>query len=486
MTDLIEAPGASTAQTTSVFEAAPPSDGDRPLEWAPSEPAEKKHRTGLWVGIGIGALILAGAAASTILIAPGTTIAGIPVGGLTPGAAADVVGSRLANVEITLTDVAGEPTLSGADLGASLDARALADEAFTAHPMWNLGAWLPEPIAGDISLDTAAAHSTLRALVPTSYQDAVDAGVVFDAPTGTYVTTAAEPGTAVDLDGLKSAVTTALADGESGLSFSAAPKEAPATVSDKDAATTAATMNTMLSTVGFYVGAERTVPIEPAVAATFFSIVDEEGKLNITADQTAIQSVVDTLPALVNRAPVNAESIINASGDVLKELTVGVNGRTLGDTSTVASDFAQQLEAGNAVQPLEVTEVPFATATLMREIDINLANQSVSVLENGVVVDSWYVSAGAGANATHTGSFEIGWKTSSQNMGNRDLTKAPNYFQPDVKWVMYFNGDEALHGVYWHSNWGTAMSHGCVGMPEDRAQWLYNWAPEGVNVYVHY
>jgi lipoprotein-anchoring transpeptidase ErfK/SrfK len=51
---------------------------------------------------------------------------------------------------------------------------------------------------------------------------------------------------------------------------------------------------------------------------------------------------------------------------------------------------------------------------------------------------------------------------------------------------MYFNGDEALHGVYWHSNWGTPMSHGCVGMPIDGAQWLYNWSPEGVNVHVHY
>ena len=91
MTDLIEAPGADTAPTTTVTSTLPPNDGDRPVEWAPREPAPKKRRVGLWVGIGVGALVLAGAAASTILIAPGTTIAGIPVGGLTPGAAAEVV-----------------------------------------------------------------------------------------------------------------------------------------------------------------------------------------------------------------------------------------------------------------------------------------------------------------------------------------------------------------------------------------------------------
>lgn len=482
MTGLIEAPDTNTAQTAVIA----PVDGERSVEWAPREPAPKKRRVGLWVGIAVGALAIGGAAASTILIAPGTTIAGIPVGGLTPGAAADIVTSHLANTEITLTGAGGDQVITGADLGASIDARALADEAFASHPMWNVGEWIPEPITGAITLDTDLAHDTLREMIPASYQDAIDATVAFDADTATYLTTPAVSGTGVDLDGLTSAVTAALADGQGALTYSGDPAEAPAPVSDEEATEVAAQLNTMLATIGFYIGDERTVPVAPAVAATWLEVIDQEGELSIAADETAIQTTVDALPAAVDRAPVDAESITNAGGDVLEELTVGVTGRTLGDTSSVASDFAEQLEGGNAIQPLEVNEVPFASTTLAREIDINLANQTVSAIENGVVVDSWSVSSGAGEFATHTGSFQVGWKTSSQNMGNRDLTQAPNYFQPDVKWVMYFNGDEALHGVYWHSNWGTPMSHGCVGMPEYAAQWLYNWAPEGVNVYVHY
>lgn len=485
MTDLIAAPG-SDAQTTAVTETVPPNHGDRAVEWAPREPAPKKHRTALWVGIGVGALLVAAGAASTILIAPGTSIAGIPVGGLTPGAAADVVNSRLADVQITLTDVDGDPTVTGAELGATLDAKTLADQAFADHPMWNLGAWLPEPISGDIVLDPVTAHETLRDLVPSSYEDAVDAGVVFDAATATYTTTPAVPGTGIDLADLTGAVTSALADGDHALSYSGAPADAPAAVTDDDAGSIAEQLNTMLTTMGFYVGDERTVPIDPAVAATWIEVVDDDGELRITADEAAIQATVDALPAAVNRAPVDAETIVNASGTVLDALTEGVNGRTLGDTGTLAADFAEKLEAGEAVQPLEVTEVPFVNTTLKREIDINLATQTVTAYENDVAVNSWSVSSGAGEFATHTGSFQIGWKTSSQNMGNRDLTQPPNYFQPDVPWVMYFNGDEALHGVYWHSNWGTPMSHGCVGMPIDAAKWLYNWSPEGVNVYVHY
>ncbi|GAB3630839.1 L,D-transpeptidase [Microbacterium shaanxiense] len=482
VTGLIEAPDANTAQTAVVASV----DGERSVEWAPREPAPKKRRVGLWVGITVGALALGAAAASTILIAPGTTIAGVPVGGLTPGAAADVVTAHLANTEITLTGAGDDQIVTGADLGASIDARALADEAFASHPMWNVGAWMPEPIAGDITLDTDLAHDTLREMIPASYTDAVNAAVSFDAASAKYVTTPAVPGTGVDLDGLTTALTAALADGDTALAYSGDPTEAPAPVTDADATGLTEQLNTMLATIGFYVGEERTVPIAPATAATWIEIVEQNGELSVVADEAAIQSAVDTLPAAVNRAPVDAESIVNAGGDVLEELTVGVTGRTLGDTGALASDFAEKLEGGEAIQPIEVTEVPFASTTLVREIDVNLSNQTVSAIENGVVVDSWSVSSGAGEFATHTGSFQVGWKTSSQNMGNRDLTQAPNYFQPDVPWVMYFNGDEALHGVYWHSNWGTPMSHGCVGMPVSAAQWLYNWSPEGVNVYVHY
>lgn len=486
MTDLLAAPGADSAPTEPVAETPPPGDTGRPLEWAPREPAPKKHRTGLWVGVGVGALVLAAGAASMILIAPGTTIAGIPVGGLTPGAAAEVVNDRLADLQINLTDADGDVAVTGADLGASMDATALADEAFAAHPMWNLGSWMSEPIAGDLALDPEVAHEALRDLVPASYEDAVDAAVVFDAKASAYSTTAAVPGTGIDLDALTSAMTAALADGEHALDFSAAPAEAPAAVSDEDATGVAEQLNAMLGKIGFYVGDERTVPVKPEVAAKWLDVVDEDGELRIVADEDAIQKTVDGLPELVDRAAVDAKTIVNEGGTILQELTAGVVGRTLGDTSSVASDFAQQLEAGNAVQPLEVSEVPFENTTLKRVIDVNLATQTVSAYENDTLVDSWLVSSGAGEFATHTGSFQVGWKTSSQNMGNRDLTQAPNYFQPDVKWVMYFNGDEALHGVYWHSNWGTPMSHGCVGMPEGKAQWLFDWAPEGVNVNVHY
>ncbi|MGY1552989.1 L,D-transpeptidase family protein [Microbacterium sp. A588] len=487
MTDLAATPGADTAQTTVVTPAPPPPGGSGPsVEWAPHEPAPKKRRVGLWVGIGAGALLVAAGVASVFLIAPGTTIAGVPVGGLTPGGATDAVNSRLANLEITLTDVADEQVITGAELGAAIDAGPLAEEAFAAHPMWKLGEWMPEPLTGTISVDPELATDALRALIPASYTDAVDATVAFDAGTGTYVSTAAEAGTGINLADLTTAITEALTDGESSMSYSAAPAESPALISDQEAATTVEELNTMLAAIGFYVGEERTVPVEPAVAATWLNVSNDGSELNITADESAIQAVVDTLPELVNRAAVNADVIVNGAGDVLREIVAGVSGRELGDVSNAASDFAEQLQSGDAAFELNVNETAFETTTRLRQIDINLATQTITVLENGNAIDSWLVSSGVNGFNTHTGSYQVGWKTSSQNMGNRDLAQAPHYFQPNVKSVMYFNGDQAIHGVYWHEAWGTPKSHGCVGMPEWRAQWLYDWSPEGVGINIHY
>ena len=55
----------------------------------------------------------------------------------------------------------------------------------------------------------------------------------------------------------------------------------------------------------------------------------------------------------------------------------------------------------------------------------------------------------------------------------------------DVPWTMYFYGGYAIHGTYWHNNFGTPMSHGCVNMRTSEAKWLFNWAPRGTLVVVH-
>ncbi len=488
MTDLISGPGTDQNTTrvlpvTGSVDPTPP--GDQPLEWAPIEPAPKKRRVGLWVGLAAGALLLAAAGASTILIAPGTTIAGVPVGWMTPAMAAEAVSARLAATEVELTGAGDGTVITGADLGASVEATELAEKAFADRPMWNLGTWMGDPIAAPVALDPEAAERTLKSAVPGSYIDPVDASVVFDAAGGSYTVTPAEPGSGISVDELATAFTAASEKGDTSFAFSADAAPVEADITTEEATATVDQLNGMLSTMGFYVGEERTVPVAPAVAASWLTVEPVDGELKISADPTAIQAVVDTLPQLVNREVVNATTIVDSAGTVLKALTEGKDGRVLGDTSDVASEFAEKLGGGEAAFQLPVTSTPFETTALFRRIEVDLSEQRTYLYENEKLVKSWAISSGKFGSDTDQGRFKIYAQLRSQNMGRPDTTKAPFYYTPNVPYVSYYNGDEALHGAYWHSNWGTRMSHGCVNMPVDAAKYVFDWATKGTEVWVH-
>ena len=121
-----------------------------------------------------------------------------------------------------------------------------------------------------------------------------------------------------------------------------------------------------------------------------------------------------------------------------------------------------------------------APADGYRWIEVNLSTQMLTAWQGDVAVMHTYISSGLGATPTVTGRFSIGRKYSSQRM------VGPGYDLPGVPWVMYFYGGYAIHGAYWHNNFGRPMSHGCVNMSIGDSQMLYNWAPMGTEVYVHY
>jgi LysM repeat protein len=113
-------------------------------------------------------------------------------------------------------------------------------------------------------------------------------------------------------------------------------------------------------------------------------------------------------------------------------------------------------------------------------IEINLSEQSLTAWQGDVAVMHTTISSGKAATPTVTGRFTIGNKYKAQRMSG------PGYDLPNVPYVMYFYSAYAIHGAYWHTNFGTPQSHGCINMWPDEARMLYEWAPAGTEVYVHY
>ncbi len=116
-------------------------------------------------------------------------------------------------------------------------------------------------------------------------------------------------------------------------------------------------------------------------------------------------------------------------------------------------------------------------------IVVDLSQQHLYAYEGDTVVFETAVSTGRDGFNTPPGNFSVYAKLSKQTMSG---TIGGEYYNvPNVPNVMYINGGVALHGTYWHNQFGIRrMSHGCINLPLKAASWLYGWAGMGTPVTV--
>ena len=121
-------------------------------------------------------------------------------------------------------------------------------------------------------------------------------------------------------------------------------------------------------------------------------------------------------------------------------------------------------------------DVSLARAEGEKWIEVNLSNQKLYAWVGDQVVEEFLVSSGIGMYPTIQGVFRMWVRTSTQTMSGGSRASGTYYSLPNVPWVQYFYGEYALHGTYWHDNFGTPMSHGCVNLTIEDAEWLFDWA----------
>ncbi len=122
-----------------------------------------------------------------------------------------------------------------------------------------------------------------------------------------------------------------------------------------------------------------------------------------------------------------------------------------------------------------------------KRIEVKLSTQILTAYENEQIllqtnISSGIAGLGAGSKGlptkTPTGEFQIVEKYPSKHMGNGNLFAGPDDYElPGVPWTSFFlETGYAFHGTYWHDNFGTPMSRGCVNMRIEEAKWLFRWA----------
>ena len=142
------------------------------------------------------------------------------------------------------------------------------------------------------------------------------------------------------------------------------------------------------------------------------------------------------------------------------------------------------------VAPEEISPISPDVPAAQKRIEVNLTTQVLTAYEGNKSVFRTKISSGIPFNdfKTPTGEFYISEKTAAKHMGYsyfgvgnggvvNSFADADGYALPGVPWTCFFTkAGHAFHGTYWHENFGTPMSHGCINMRTEEAKWIFRWA----------
>jgi hypothetical protein len=206
-------------------------------------------------------------------------------------------------------------------------------------------------------------------------------------------------------------------------------------------------------------GADAGAASDPAPAIAF---IKSSGAHLLSIDPD--KKKVTWGPAIEKRTPLS-----------LTSETYAANGTTYRRTAAGAWVSPNDIQLATPSPP------PADLAPNEKWIDIDLTHQTLVAFEGTEPVYATLVSTGkrdlndkTKDHPTPSGVFHIQSKHVSSTMDGDVAADAP-YSIEDVPWTMYFDGSYALHGAFWHANFGHPMSHGCVNLSPADARALFGW-----------
>ena len=113
-------------------------------------------------------------------------------------------------------------------------------------------------------------------------------------------------------------------------------------------------------------------------------------------------------------------------------------------------------------------------------LHVDLQEQVLTAWQGDTLQYATLVSTGKSdraATKTPTGNFQVYAQTIHSSMRGQPWD---DYFAEEVPHVLHFDGGRALHGAYWHDQFGIEKSHGCINLSPADAAWLYGWLPTQV------
>jgi len=163
------------------------------------------------------------------------------------------------------------------------------------------------------------------------------------------------------------------------------------------------------------------------------------------------------------------------------------NSKTCANSLEVMIDNGKQgIFLGQAIWPPQVNKNNLLKTVLgdtsdqaSKHIYVDLDKQTLYAFEGDQLFLQTLVSTGLWGR-TPPGEYHIWVKIRATRMSGGSGADA--YDLPNVPFNMFIYNNKvskdrgyALHGAYWHNNFGHEMSHGCVNLRSVDAEQLYNW-----------
>ena len=110
-------------------------------------------------------------------------------------------------------------------------------------------------------------------------------------------------------------------------------------------------------------------------------------------------------------------------------------------------------------------------------IEIDISDQKIYAWEGSRKIYEFSISSGRPGYDTVRGEFRVWRKVRSQRYQGGSRERGDYYYLPNVPFSLFFYKGFAIHGAYWHNDFGIKRrSSGCVNLKIPEAEQVYNWA----------
>ena len=224
------------------------------------------------------------------------------------------------------------------------------------------------------------------------------------------------------------------------------------------------------------------------VATRSLDLVEARSHVPLTMARPSNERIVAEVPYRLGdlvhtTVAVNLRAVPGARTPILRELAPNAVGTVLPGAERIGATEWARLELSD-IQGWVATKHTRLFARNEKWIEVDLISQSLIAWNDGVEDRRLTISSGKPGFRTPVGTFSISKKVPARR--TVATVNGEHWDIPGVPWILVFrSGGYYVHGVYWHSDFGSPVSHGCVTLAVPDAEWIYDWTPLGAPVWIH-